>query len=1146
MKTLFSLLMALLLCAGLAPAQTGNATITGTILDASGAVVAGAQITATNLQTGVTRTTRTSASGLYVIPELRPGTYSVEVGAAGFETKRYSNILLDVNQQVKIDASLQIGSEKQVVSVESESIAALQTVEASVGTVVNGQSVVNLPLNGRFFTQLLQLSPGTVPAIRDIPSGNNFRNGVQRNGMPAFGVNGQSGAYTNFRIDGIENTERQFGGANIAISVDAIEEFKFQTANFSAEFGQGPAQVDVVTKGGTNTFHGGLFEFLRNDKFDASQWSFSGPHAPPLLKRNQFGGNFGGPVKRDKLFFFFNYDGTREVFSSPRVVDVLSNEQRAGIFPIGNPIFDPLNNQLFPNNTIPKTRFDPIATKVLGIVPAQNQPGNINLNVAGLPISFSNNYNYVPRHTFLANQFNVRGDYTLSAKNTIYARYTYSSNHQVGDGPLATNIQQSIVGSDIADIGGQNLSAGWYHSFNSSTINELRGGLLTNPQNYLKGDNTDYAGQFGLASALSPNAALGLPQFNIGAIVLSSGAARPLISGEHNYEIVDNLTLIRGAHNIKTGFQMRREYLFTSNANFSNGVFSFNGVQTRPRGTITSGGKTVNQGATGTTLCPGGTDPTACPGGNAYADFLLGYLSSFSARSPVPYTEKYAGVWAFYVNDTWRVTRKLTVNLGLRWDYYRRPVANPHAYAQPELKGGVFTGRVGVAEVDGKFGSGVLAEAQALTPGAFVGCSALGLPSDSCLNSQKNNWQPRVGFAWQPTDKSVIRGAGGLFVGRYGGNQEVEVGTNMFPYTFSSQTPTYTTAPSGTAPPPLLLANPLATSGAATPSLGAHDPDRKLPVTYQINLTAEHRLPGDLVASVGYVSVIGRHIADGGTCCDYNGFTNTGIVLAPGQTSVRPNTRFAGVVVTTSRNTSNYQSMQAQVNKRFSRGITFTSAYTYSKNTGVTVGLSDPRFPAIDRGPLNTDLRHNFVASTVWALPFGPGHRLAGGGGVVGYLAQGWQLTQIVSKRSGFPITPILAGTDIINFKGINKTQDRPDRRCNGGLDNPTVFNWFDKSCFVLPTQSTTPGALLRQGNSGPNILYGPGGFNLDAGLTRQFKVTERFVLDFRAEAFNALNHPTFGFPDANISPSGSNTPARITSTISSPRTMQLALKLRF
>jgi len=1127
-----------------AMAQSGNATISGTVTDSSEAVVAGAEVRVANVQTGVVKTTKANSSGLYVVPDVVPGTYTVEIMAEGFQTKRFTEVHLQVAQQAKIDVKLDVGSSKQVVDVVGTEAPLLQTVEASVGTVVNAQSVVNLPLNGRFFTQLLQLSPGTVPAVRDIPSGNNFKNGFQRNGMPAFGVNGQSGAYTNFRIDGIENTEREFGGANIALSVDAIEEFKFQTANFSAEYGQGPAQVDVVSKGGTNSYHGVLFEFLRNDKFDASQWSFSGPHTPPLLKRNQFGGSIGGPIKKDKLFFFFNYDGTREVYSSPMVVSVLSNAQRQGIFPAGNPIFDPTTGLMFENNTIPKSRFDSVAAKVLSVVPAPNQAGTIDTK-NGLPIGESNNFRYVPRHTFTANQFNYRTDYTMSPRDTFYGRYTYASNHQVGDGPLATNIQQSIVGSDIADIGGQNLSAGWYHTFNPSTINELRGGFLTNPQNYLKGDNTDYATQFGLASALAPNAYKGLPHFNIGSIVLSSGDARPLISGEHNYELVDNLTLIRGAHSIKAGFQMRREYLFTENSNFSTGTFSFNGAQTRDRRSVSFNGRTINLGTNATSFCPGGTDPTACPAGNAYADFLLGYLSGFSTNTPVPYTEKYAGVLAFYLNDTWRVSRKLTVNAGLRWDYYRRPVSTPHAYAQPQIANGVFTGKIGVAEEDGKLSPRILAAANALTPGAFVGCSTLGLPSDSCLNSQKNNWQPRLGFAWQPTEKSVIRGAGGIFVGRWGGNQEVEVGTNMYPYTFSSATPTYTAPPAGTAAPPLLLANPLATAGAATPNVSGHDPNRKLPVTYQMNLTVEHRLPGNIVASAGYVSVIGRHIADGGTCCIYNAFSNSGIVLAPGQTQTRPDSRFANVTVTTSRNTSNYQSLQTQATKRFSHGMTFTSSYTYSKNTGVTVGRSDPRFPDIDRGPLNTDLRHNFVGSFVWELPFGTGHKLSAGGGVPGYIAGGWQLSTIVSKRSGFPITPVLLGTDILNMRGLNKTEDRPDRVCNGAIDNPSVFNWFDKSCFVLPVQSTTPGALLRQGNSGVNIIYGPGGFNMDLGLSRQFKLTERFNLDFRAEAFNALNHPTFGSPDANITP-GANTPARITSTISSPRTMQLALKLRF
>ncbi len=1130
-------------------AQTGNATVSGTVVDTSKAVIPGAQVNVTSVRTGVVRTTQTTGAGFFVVPELNPGEYLIEVTAKGFEAKRYSGVVLSVNQQAQIDVTLTAGSEKQVVQVAGDSVPILQTVEASVGTVVNSKSVVNLPLNGRFFTQLLQLSPGTVPAIRDIPSGNNFRNGTQRNGMPAFGVNGQSGAYTNFRIDGIENAERQFGGANIAVSVDAIEEFKFQTANFSAEYGQGPAQVDVVTKSGGNGLHGTLFHFLRNDKFDASQWAFSGPKTPPLLKRNQFGGSIGGPVKKDKLFYFFNYEGTREVFSSPQILSVPSNDQRRGIFPAGNVIFDPRSGQPFPDNRIPLDRFDPVAVKVLQVLPAPNLAGNPDLR-GGLPISQSNNFLYVPRKTFSANQYNARVDYARSSRDTFSGRYTYASNHQVGDGPLATNIQGSIVGSDIADIGGQNLSGSWYHTFSSTMINEFRGGFLTNPQNYLKGDNTDYAAQFGLASALSPNAYKGLPRFNFGlptgTVTLSSGEARPLVSGENNFELVENLTIIKGSHSIKVGGQMRRTNLFTENSNFSTGAFTFNGAQTRNRATVTFNGRTINLGANGTTFCPGGSDPTACPAGNAFADFLLGYLASFSTRSPVERIDRYAGIWAGYVNDSWRVNRKLTLNFGLRYDYYRRPVANPHSYAQPEIVNGRFTGRIGIAEQGGQLSPRLLPSALQQTPGVFVGCSSIGVPSDSCLASQKNNWQPRAGFAWQPTSKSVIRGAAGIFVGRWGGNQENEVGTNNYPFVSSTATPTYTVPPAGNAPPPLLLANPLATAGAAAPNVQGHDPFRKLPVTYQFNLTLEHQLPGDISASAGYVSVLGRHIADGGTCCIYNAFEPSGVVLAPGQTQRRADTRFANVAVTTSRNTSSYQSLQMQATRRFSRGLTFTTAYTYSKNTGVTVGRSDPRFPAIDRGPLDTDLRHNLVVSSVFELPFGPGRKLGNVEGVAGYLIKGWQVTGIMSKRSGFPITPTLAGTDLLLMRGLNRVEDRPDRVCSGRLSNPTVFRWFDKSCFVLPVQSTTPGALLRQGNSGVNILYGPGGFNLDLGLTRQFVIREGKTLDFRAESFNVLNHPTFGFPDASINPSGASTPARITSTISTARTMQLALRFRF
>lgn len=502
--TLFILLCT---CRGFLPAQTGNATLSGTVRDSSGAVIPGVDVRVTNTATGVTSETTTNQTGLYYVPNLIPGAYSIDVSATGFQPKRIAGVRLDIDQQGAVDIDLAVGSATEKVTVTGAP-PMLQTEEASVGAVVQSQQVQDLPLNGRSFTQLLVLVPGASSAIRS----NGFTNadpnlaGKQRNGMQAFDINGGSGQFTMFRIDGIENTEREFGGANIPVSIDAIQEVRLQTANFSAEYGRSTAQVNVVVKSGTNQIHGSLFEYIRNDALDATQWTFTGPHGTSRLKRNQFGGTLGGPIKREKLFYFFNYDGTREVYSSPRTVTVPSNEMRQGIFPAGEIIYDPTTGLPFKDNIVPKERWDPVATKVLNMVlPAPNLPGVSRVNNAGFALTPTNNYFYNPEHRQNIDQYNIRGDYNYSAKNTFFGRFTKGSNIIVGDGPLATNLQGSIVGFERANLGGNNLSTGWIHTFSPTVINDFHFGFLTDPQAYEKGDQSNWAATLGVSQFLDPS-----------------------------------------------------------------------------------------------------------------------------------------------------------------------------------------------------------------------------------------------------------------------------------------------------------------------------------------------------------------------------------------------------------------------------------------------------------------------------------------------------------------------------------------------------------------------------------------------------------------------------------------------------------------
>ncbi|HWB83838.1 MAG TPA: TonB-dependent receptor [Bryobacteraceae bacterium] len=1141
MKVLAKLLVCVCLFAAAVSAQSGNATLTGTVQDSSGAIVPGVTVKVTSVATGVVVETTTNEAGLYYVPNLIPGAYTIDATANGFQPKRISSINLNIDQQAGVNIELAVGVANEQVTVTAAP-PILQSEEASVGAVIQSQQVTDLPLNGRSFTQLLVLVPGASPATRTAGFTNADPNlaGRQRNGMQAFDVNGGNGQFTMFRIDGIENTEREFGGANIPISIDAIQEVKLQTANFSAEYGRSPAQVDVVVKSGTNQMHGSLYEFIRNDKFDATQWTFTGPHGTSRLKRNQFGGTFGGPIKREKLFYFFNYEGMREVYSSPRTVTVPSNDMRQGIFPSGIIIFDPTTGQPFLNNTIPSSRWNPIAAKVVSqVLPAPNLPGINQVNKAGFAIDPTNNYFYDPAHRQNINQYNIRLDYNLSAKNTFFGRYTDGENVLAGDGPLATNIQGSIVGFERADLGGRNLSVGWFHGFSPTVINEFRFGFLTDPQAYEKGDTSDWASTLGVSQFLDPNALHGLPHFQIGSVNLGSGDYRPLVVGEHNFQWVDNLTVTRGRHTLKFGGDIRKTNLVTTNNENSTGRFYFNGAQTRDR----------NFPTVATTFCPGGTVNNACTAGDAMADFLLGDMSHFERGSAIPALHKYFSTWAAYANDSWRISPSLTLTIGLRYEYTTRFHADPPYYSLPVLSNGEFTGKIAIAQTgDGQLSPSVIPSVAAQIPNSLVGCGDVGLPSN-CMVSEKRDFQPRLGVAWKMNDKTVLRAGGGMFYGYFNGDADTEDGEG-FPFIDLRTTATFTRPPSGTDPPPLLLSNPLAGASAPVPSLtNASFPRRRLPGSYQWNVALERELMRDTNISVSYVGSMGRHLDgvsfSGGIQTRFNLPQPWGVVLAPGQKQVQAFPQFSAIRMFYNEDTSHYESLQVRLERRMRGGLGFVLSYTHSKNMAVRNGLSDPRYPQNDKGVTEDDLPNNIVISPIWQLPFGKGKRFLNHGGVLNQIIGGWQLTSILTRRSGFPFTPTLSGTDLLLLNGFH-VADRPDRICSGVLPNPTVFNWFDKSCFATPVEPTTPGALLHEGNSGYNILRGPKGFSLDSGISKTFPLTERYQLDFRGEVFNLLNHPNYGLPGSGIAAAGNAGNAQITTVFSVQRVMQFAVKLRF
>jgi hypothetical protein len=420
------------------------------------------------------------------------------------------------------------------------------------------------------------------------------------------------------------------------------------------------------------------------------------------------------------------------------------------------------------------------------------------------------------------------------------------------------------------------------------------------------------------------------------------------------------------------------------------------------------------------------------------------------------------------------------------------------------------------------------------------------------LVSQKNGWQPRLGLAYRLGQKTVIRSGAGIFIGSYYGDADTE-SCQSWPLVMTPDTPTFTVPPAGTAPPPLSLSNPFAGANPAKPSFAnCAKPNRKLPTTYQWNFAVERVLDANTTLTVSYVGIGGRHLDEGNgqatTQEQYNVPQPWGVVLAPNQTQTRPYPAFGPVAQYENIASSSYNALQVKAEHRLSHGLSFSAAYTWAKNMLVQPWLSDPRDFNLDRGPANNDLRHVFTFSPIYTLPVGRGQRFANHNGMLDVLIGGWQLSGILNYRTGLPFTPTISGFDELRLGGLN-SQNRPDRICNGSLSHPTVFQWYDANCFAAPVEPTTPGAVLREGTSGLNILRGPHWFSFDAGIAKSFLLTERMDLDFRTEMFNAFNHPILGLPTTSLSPAPTMTPqTRIIGTAANtfPRIIQLAMKLRF
>lgn len=1065
--------------------QSTNAVISGVVRDAQRASVPGALVIASQAQTGLAREMQAGANGYYTIPNLPIGEYRVTVRAPGFKTSVIPSLTLQINQNAELDFELELGAVSEQISISSES-PLLTTESSSVGTVVENRSIQSLALNGRQFWQLVALVPGASYT----PGGDRTRTGGSsiRSSAVNVQINGTGFIYNGWLLDGVDITEYEQGGTNIQPNVDALAEFKVESANMPAEYGHTPNVVSATLKSGTNAFHGTVFEFLRNDKLDARNYFASTKNG---LKRNQFGGTVGGPIKRNKVFFFTDFEGTRQrqdiVFKDTLPTDAM----RAGDFNGSKAITDPLTGKAFPGNVIPVSRISPQALYFLKYMPTQQQ-GSFNAPQALDP-----------------NKGDLKIDAQLTNADHLMSRYSVSDNQESDPNQYFTLGIQSLHSR------AQNLAITETHVFNPHWINELRLGYYRDY--FLFGavlPGTNFLQQAGITGFEQTQLDPSFPLVNVTGYTGFSGSGSnslPKANRIRTWQYTDSVSYSNGKHEMKFGAQLYHQTHGFFNGQSQEGQFTFSGNYTT----------------------------------NGFADYLLGLPSSVFRAYPLSLYGNIANQWSLFYQDTFRASSNLTFNLGLRWEY--NPFFNGIGGQTSAID--YSTGKIIVPMHNGKLinptAQPEIPLLQPLFMDRIIGTDTIGRP-DSIRTTGPGQWAPRLGFAWHPKghERIVVRGAYGIFTVFFDTNLSLQwAKTPPFEITQTTNNtvpnPTFTWG-SPFLGQPLVAPNPkpgqpcagsnLVLLTCVAPNVFSAPLDLQHTYMQQYNLAVQTELVKGLSLDVAFVGNHSSHtqlisVPDN--------------VPAPGPGSIqsrRPFQQWGQFSLGLTNGIANYDSLQVKLEKRFSQGFQLLGSYTYSKcldlgsnqNTPIFFGMLHQNYAVCDY-----DLPQNLAVSSVYELPFGKGrHFMSSAHPIVNGFLGGWEIAGILSARSGLPFTPVISG-DRANTGVSNQ---RPNRTGNGTLANPTPSRWFNVDDFAVP-------ALYTYGNSGRNILRANHLIAVDMTVKKSFAISEARRLEIRAEAFNLANHPTFSAPNATIGAAAAGT---ITSTLNANRTLQAALKLYF
>jgi hypothetical protein len=1087
LRSTILVIVAGLSCMVSSSAAQGITALVGTTSDKSGAVVSGADITVTDSGTGSQRSAKTDASGNYIVENLKPGVYEVSAAKSGFTTKKITGIVLQVSHRGRVDIQLEVGSVLDQVEVRGD-VQLLETNTSSVGKVIEAKDITNLPLNGRKFLQLASLVPGVIrtsnPPYLETTGG-------------SVSANGMSNMSNNTMVDGIMNQETGAGRMTFSPSVDLIQEFKIQTNTYDAEYGRtGGSQIEVVTKRGSNTYHGAAYEFIRNSALDARPY-FQRTELPPF-RRNQFGATFGGRIpflKKD--YFYFSYEGLRSAQGITAVLTLPQPALRGGNFSsVSTVIYDPATydpntgqRQPFPGNIIPQNRLNPTTLYFMNRffpVPATN--------------ALVNNYVSNPNSINNSDQLSIRYDRDFSEHDLVTFRYTRNKIFLLlprGDSGVATPLPGL---GELIDLYGQNHLLRYNHIFSPTTMNVLTVGYSQyNQQRHPETTGKNIIPDSGMKGVNDDQA--GIPQFTItGYSSLTDNFVSPISQPFDNYILNDTFSKVWGKHALRFGGGLLYNRTPSKLNLFDRGTLNFRATYTTPSLNSTAGNQY-----------------------NALAEFLLGLPTTTSIWLNPVNTDWRSHTEYGFIQDDWTVTRSFSVNLGLRYDVYQRAYDTQNRESAFDLgtMRQVYPGSV--PNLPG-------------VPAKSATAESLGYSRTLQFPTTYNNFSPRVGFAWRlPRMKgTVLRGGAGVFYSW----TVIDSATNLAlgpPWVPNTSVTCNKDIPCTTA------TNPFSSTIPTFPSNNLANKTNRTPYVVQYSLGVQHEFTPRLSLEMGYVG--------NASFKNYLRIFPNQPVPGPGTVqSRRPYPTLGDVNGYYTVGKAHYDSLQTALRKTFdSTGLVVLASYTWSHalgnsisgpqiNEGPSGGIRDYRNINAEYGNTQYDTRHNFALSSTYQLPFGKGKRFGSSWGTLpDKILGGWSLDTIISARSGNWLTP----SDIVDVS--NSGGSRPDR-----IDDPNGFGhsnkeaaiakWFDTSAFVRAPQFTF-------GNSGTGIILGPGFFNLDLGLGKRFAVNERVGLQFRSEFFNAFNHTNLGNPGTAF---GSASFGVISSTQGDARSIQFGLRVDF